>query len=888
MNKFRLFTQFFIVLLLTLGGKAYAQTTITTDDVSFSTSTGTISSYTGTATNIIIPDSFTIDGVEYAIKKIGSYTFFYGGITAVILPDNLQEIESMAFYYNSLSEIVIPEGCEVGSSCFGYNNISNFTFPASMTEIPSGCFSYNSFTELTIPATVTSIGSSAFAHNDIATLTLNEGLEEIGTSAFYLNELTSVSIPSSVVLVDEKAFTRNDITEVTIDNTVSLGGGAFANNEIVTVNGESSDGLFYKRNGDGTIDYTTLTSYGGTESAITFLNEDVTVIDNYAFYQCGLTSVELSDDVTYIGTCAFYQTGLKTMNIPSSLSYIGGHAFRSCDFTSFTFPKSIEYIGSYAFSYGDLTSVTFESESNLKYIAAKAFDYNYSLDDPIVLPTSGIDGFINYYDNDGTVYIAGSGIYDDDEACFARYSKTLTLDEIVFDETTGTITDYTGSATDIIIPESFIVDGVEVPVTIIGEKAFYANNLFSVEIANSITTIEDKAFYSNSLMEEVVLGNSLITIGYSAFAGSIPEDGIALPNTGTWHTSYSYSVGIVVTEITTSNAYKYNHVVYTVNFVDYDTSVLKTETLMLAASATAPDNPTRTGYTFTGWDVAFDNITENITVTAVYTINTYTVRFEDYDGTLLKLETVDYDSAASAPSDPSRTGYTFTGWDVTFEAITEDITITALYTINSYTVRFEDYDGTLLKSESVEYGSAATAPSSSSHTGYTFTGWDVDYDYITTNTTVTALYTINSYTVRFEDYDGTLLESQNVNYGSDAIAPSDPTREGYTFTGWDVVFDNITEDIIVTAVYDVSTTIKVNTATEFIVYPNPVTNTLNVEIENTQEGNEHQIYIYNVSGQRVYSNSGYGTKKTISVGDWKKGVYYIIVDNNKGTKFIKL
>jgi hypothetical protein len=886
MNKFRLLTQIFIVSLLALGGKTYAQTTITTDDVSFSTSTGTISSYTGTATNIIIPDSFTVDGVEYAINIISSYAFFNKEISAVILPDNLQEIEDLAFYYNNLTEIVIPEGCEVGSSCFGYNSISSFTFPASMTEIPSGCFSYNSFTELTIPSTVTSIGSNAFAHNDIATLNLNEGLEEIGTSVFYLNNLTSVSIPSSVVLVDEKAFSRNDITEVTVENSVVLGGGAFTNNEIVTVNGESSDGLFYKRNGDGTIDYTTLTSYGGTESVIT-LSDDITVIDNYAFWQCGLTSIEVSDALTYIGSSAFYQTGLNSINIPSSLKYIGSQAFRSCDLTSFTFPKSIEYIGSEAFSYGDLTSVTFESESNIQYISAHAFSYQDDLDYTIILPTSGIDGFINYYDNEGNIYSPGSE-FDNGQGCFARYSETLTLDDIVFDETTGTITDYTGSATDIIIPESFIVDGVTVAVTTIGESAFYDNDLFSVEMANSITTIEASAFKSNSSMESVTLSTGLTTIGDDAFAGSVPDDGIALPNTGTWHTSYYYTVGTEVTEITSSSAYKYHHLVYTVSFVDYDTTILEEDVVVYGTSASAPNDPTRTGYTFANWDVTFDNITANTTVTAVYTINSYTVRFEDYDGTLLESQSVNYGSDAIAPDDPTRTGYTFSAWDIDFENITEDITVTAAYSINSYTVRFEDYDGTLLKSESVNYGSAATAPSSSSHTGYTFTGWDVDFDYITANTTVTALYTINSYTVRFVDYDGTLLESQSVNYGSDAIAPDDPTRTGYTFTGWDIAFDNITEDITVTALYDVSTAIEDKNATQFIVYPNPVVNTLYVNIENTQEGIEHQISIYNILGQLVYSNSGYGTNNTISVGDWTKGVYYITVDNNKGTKFIKL
>ncbi|MFA9370525.1 MAG: leucine-rich repeat protein [Labilibaculum antarcticum] len=789
----------------TISYRAKTLKTLSPDDVTFNASTGTISGYSGTTTDIIIPESFTIDGEVYAINEIANYAFRSAGFSSVIFPETLQKIGDMAFYQNNLTKLVIPEGCEVGSSCFGYNNIKEFNFPTSMTEIPSGCFSYGSFTDLTIPSTVKTIGSAAFSHNDIATLTLNEGLEEIGISAFYLNELTSVSIPNSVVLVDKIAFSRNKLTEVNVKNSVLLGGGAFANNKIVTVNGEPSDGLFYKRNGDGTIDKTKLTSYGGTAGIIDFLSDDITEIDNYAFYQCSLSSIILPSALSHIGSGAFYQTSLRSITIPNTLKYIGSSAFCYNNLSSITFPKSIEYIGSYAFGHSDFTSVTFENESNINIIEANAFDRNYNLDDPIVLPTSAIPNFINFYDNKGNIYIAGSGFLNDEEGCFAHYKKTLTLDDVEFDESTGTITDYIGTSTDIIIPESFIVDAVVVPVVNIGEKAFYSNNLLYVEMANSITTIETLAFYNNSSLEEVRLSTALITIGKGAFRNSTPASGIELPNTGTWHSSNNYTLGTAATKIESSkSAYYYNRV-YVVNFVDHDATDLKTETLMLAASATAPDNPTRTAYTFTGWDVDFDNITEDITVTAEYIISIYTVSFEDYDGTLLKSEELSYGLAATAPSNPTRTGYTFTGWDAAFDNIKANTTVTAEFVINTFTVSFQDYDGTLFKSEEVNYSSAATAPSNPTRTAYTFTGWDVDFDNITEDITVTAEYIISIYTVSFEDYDGTLLKSEELSYGLAATAPSNPTRTGYTFTGWDAAFDNIKANTTVTAEFVINT-----------------------------------------------------------------------------------
>lgn len=243
---------------------------------------------------------------------------------------------------------------------------------------------------------------------------------------------------------------------------------------------------------------------------------------------------------------------------------------------------------------------------------------------------------------------------------------------------------------------------------------------------------------------------------------------------------------------------------YTVTFKDYDGTVLKTQTVVYGKAATAPSNPSRTGYTFSGWDNNYTYVTSDRTVTAQYTITRCTVTFRDHDGTVLKTQTVNYGSSATAPSNPSRTGYTFTGWDKAFASITSDLTVTAKYTINTYTVTFKDHDGTVLKTQTVEYGKSATAPSNPSRTGYTFTGWSGSYTNVTQSSTVIAQYAINKYTVTFKDYDGTTLKTQTVEYGKSATAPSNPSRTGYTFIGWSTTFASITADLIVTAKYDIN------------------------------------------------------------------------------------
>ena len=180
----------------------------------------------------------------------------------------------------------------------------------------------------------------------------------------------------------------------------------------------------------------------------------------------------------------------------------------------------------------------------------------------------------------------------------------------------------------------------------------------------------------------------------------------------------------------------------------------------------------------------------------------HTVTFKDWDGIVLKTQEVQHGGDAEAPADPTRVGYTFTGWDKAFTNITADLVVTAQYEINTYTVTFKDWDGTVLKTQEVQHGGDAEAPADPTRVGYTFTGWDKAFTNIMADLVVTAQYEINTYTVTFKDWDGTELKTQEVQYGGDAEAPADPTRTGYTFTGWDKAFTNIMADLVVTAQYE--------------------------------------------------------------------------------------
>ena len=251
---------------------------------------------------------------------------------------------------------------------------------------------------------------------------------------------------------------------------------------------------------------------------------------------------------------------------------------------------------------------------------------------------------------------------------------------------------------------------------------------------------------------------------------------------------------------------------YTVTFVDWNGS--STQSIEYGSNAYEVTPPVRITFNFIGWykdieltqpfDFETEVITQDIYLYAKYQKITQTVVYQDFDGTVLKTEVIDHGSDSTPPSNPSRTGYTFTGWSSSYENIIEDKTLIAQYTINQYTVTFKDWDGSTLSTVTINYNTSATLPSSPSRIGYTFTGWSGTYTNVTSNQIVTAQYTINSYTVTFVDWNGSTISTQNINHGSSATAPSNPSRTGYTFTGWSGIYTNVTSSRTITATYSIN------------------------------------------------------------------------------------
>ena len=171
-----------------------------------------------------------------------------------------------------------------------------------------------------------------------------------------------------------------------------------------------------------------------------------------------------------------------------------------------------------------------------------------------------------------------------------------------------------------------------------------------------------------------------------------------------------------------------------VTYKDGDSEYAK-QVLPSGTLATRPDAPAATpGYTFggwnktdgTAWDYASDKVTDNITLYAKWAANTYTITFDTAGGSEIAPITQEYGTVITAPEAPTREGYTFIGWDKEIPTTmpAENMTVTAQWEINQYTITFDTAGGSEIAPITQDYGTAITAPADPTREGYTFMGWD--------------------------------------------------------------------------------------------------------------------------------------------------------------------
>ena len=226
-------------------------------------------------------------------------------------------------------------------------------------------------------------------------------------------------------------------------------------------------------------------------------------------------------------------------------------------------------------------------------------------------------------------------------------------------------------------------------------------------------------------------------------------------------------------------------------------------TVYYGAVITAPA-VTKTGHTG-GWTgVASTMPAENTAYTAQWTVNRYTITFNTDGGSTISSITQDYNTGVSAPANPTKTGYNFVKWvdengadaSVPAKMPAGNMTLKAIWEAQTYAIGYALGDGTALAElpTAHTYGQTTQIPNLTK-TGYTFDGWLINgenkgddlilgaTDY-TAGITLTAQWKINQYTITFTNTGDSTVDPITKDYNTAVVAPADPSREHYTFTGW--------------------------------------------------------------------------------------------------------
>lgn len=512
---------------------------------------------------------------------------------------------------------------------------------------------------------------------------------------------------------------------------------------------------------------------------------------------------------------------------------LGGDGF--CKITGYTgsggnvvIPDTIDgltvtEIDSGAFTGAELTSVTIPN--TVTTIWADAFTGSGL--SAFTLPTPQ-EGYISTWDSvpSETVYHGGDSVTALNEKYIRGVCKPIFEYVFFIDESLNLIliTNYNGGNGDIVIPGT--IDGHTV--FGIGGRSFYGKGLYTstITLPNSVMYIDEQAFDSNTIESEGLMSFKLpgtykgytngwiaedtgeryssgdtVTDLYSMYFAEIlyceTPDGTA---TILQHefASGSISVPAQLGSLTVSDIYEFAYADNGITELTIPNTVQRIGDRAFMynelTSVTIPSSVKYIGYGAFAWNEGL------ISFKLPDSPKGYTSYWNEYSEGGAEPESIESDSIGPATTRPPVTvnevngGYTVTDSDCAYEWV-RDVP-------NKYTVTFLNDDDTVIATQSVDYGSPIPYPEAPGKEGFSFSGWDSDIETMPAeDLTITATYT-PQYALTFLDCDGTVISTGLVDFGAPIEYPADPTREGYTFDGWDSDIKTMpAKDVTITATY---------------------------------------------------------------------------------------
>lgn len=737
-------------------------------------------------------DGLTSITIPNSVISIGSDAFQgCSGLTSISLPNSVTNIGGAAFYgCSSLTSIVIPNGVTIieGSTFYGCNALTSVIIPNSVTKIEGGSYAYGSYTSggafqdcssltsIIIPNSVTSIGITTFSGcSSLTSIAIPNSVTSIGGWAFSgCSGLTSVTIPNSVTNIEEGTFSGcSNLTSVTIPNSItSIGVSAFSGCKSIT--------SITIPNSVTSIERSAFYECSGLMSVI--IPNSVTSIEVNTFSGCsGLTSITIPNSVTSIGAGAFGNCiGLTSITIPNSVTSIEADAFNGCSgLTSVTIPNSVTSIGDYAFYRCNKINSIYISDLSAwcSLFSTKTSypvffnDYHLYLNDEEIkelkIPENVTSlGNFAFYD---CSYISS----------VSMPNNVIIIGESTFEKCRG-------------IKTLKLSDNLQ----IIKKAAFKGcNSMNTVTIPAVVEFIYQEAFANCHGLESV---NVLPTTPPFLYDSSFSNYSVPLKVPKGYKDAYQTAQGWKnFTYIRDVDIYKLTYLVDNEEYKSYEIE---------EGEAITPETaPTKEGHTFSGWSEIPDTMpAHDVTVTGTFSINSYKLTYM-VDGELYKSYDVEYGATITPEAEPTKKGYTFSGWsEIPATMPAHDVTVTGTFAINSYKLTYI-VDGEVYKSYDIEYGATITPEAEPTKEGYTFSGWsEIPATMPAYDVTITGSFTKGAYKLTYM-LDGVVYKTISYDYG-DAITPEPaPTKDGYTFSGWSEIPETMpAHDVTVTGSFSIN------------------------------------------------------------------------------------
>lgn len=472
---------------------------------------------------LVIPDE--IDGSR--VTAIGNSAFYQrSDFTTLHIGKYVKTIGNEAFRQaKGMKTVSFASGCAVesfGNSAFrGCDALTSFTMPNTVTSIGEMCFQANPLlATVKISNQLTVIASRAFAEDAVLNnVEIPASVTTIGANAFYqCRGLTSISFPGNVTKLGGEAFRDcSSLTYVNIPATItSMDANVFWNSGVKTAD------VYCSVMGQGTF-------YQCSQLESVTIHEGVKTLGLGAFHGCGkLPTVTIPKTVTTmlenvfqdcvslktvtfasgigisaIPKNAFYNTGLTSIDIPSTVTSIGENAFRQSALPSVRIPSTVTSIGVSAFNgCASLQSVTFVGGGSIPNIPSACF-YECRALESISIPLSVTS-------IDGEAFRRCSAMTAVD---FPSGTKVTTIGNDAFRGCSALV--------DITLPES---------VTSLGERAFQASTLLEhVKLPSGLTVIKNSLFAECSHLNDVDMPSALTMIESYAFSQCTGLETITLP-----------------------------------------------------------------------------------------------------------------------------------------------------------------------------------------------------------------------------------------------------------------------------------------------------------------------------------------------------------------------